>query len=128
MIDRLRLGENIVVVNRPNQLFNRVHVEDIANVTYLAMRKRINNDIFNVTDDLPASQVDVADMATKLLNLPPVKKVSLESDLISDMARSFYLEEKKVSNKKIKTKLGYRFKFPSFDVGLKDLLIKTTKV
>tara|TARA_B100001250_G_scaffold407393_1_gene428068 strand:+ start:1149 stop:2027 length:879 start_codon:yes stop_codon:yes gene_type:complete len=128
LIDRLRLGENIVVVNRPNQLFNRVHVEDIANVTYLAMRKRINNDIFNVTDDLPASQVDVADMATKLLNLPPVKKVSLESDLISDMARSFYLEEKKVSNKKIKTKLGYRFKFPSFDVGLKDLLIKTTKV
>ena len=34
------------------------------------------------------------------------------------MARSFYKEEKKVSNKKLKNELGYNLVFPSFKEGL----------
>ena len=121
LVDRFQAGENIIVVDRPNQLFNRVHVIDIVAITYLAMKKKFKNEIFNVSDDNPASQVEVAEFARSLSSSPPIKKVSLESNLISDMAKSFYLEEKKVSNKLVKIKLGYAFKFPSFSEGLKDI-------
>jgi nucleoside-diphosphate-sugar epimerase len=86
------------------------------------MNRKLKSEVFNISDDLPASQIEVADMATKLLNLPSVEKVPLESNLVSDMARSFYLEEKKISNRKIKNNLGYRFKFPTYKDGLRDLL------
>ncbi len=121
LVDRFQAGENIIVVDRPNQLFNRVHVIDIVAITYLAMKKKLKNEIFNVSDDNPASQVEVSEFARSLSSSPPIKKVSLESNLISDMAKSFYLEEKKVSNKLVKLKLRYAFKFPSFSEGLKDI-------
>ena len=124
LVDRFQAGENIIVVDRPNQLFNRVHVIDIVAITYLAMKKKLKNEIFNVSDDNPASQVEVSEFARSLSSSPPIKKVSLESNLISDMAKSFYLEEKKVSNKLVKIKLGYAFKFPSFSEGLKDIYEK----
>ena len=124
LVDRFHAGENIIVVDRPNQLFNRVHVIDIVAITYLAMKKKFKNEIFNVSDDSPASQVEVSEFARTLSCSPPIKKVSLESDLISDMAKSFYLEEKKVSNKFVKKKLGYAFKFPSFSEGLRDIYEK----
>ena len=124
LVDRFQAGENIIIVDRPNQLFNRVHVIDIVTLTFLAMKKKLKNEVFNVSDDKPASQVEVAEFARSLSNSPPINKVSLESNLISDMAKSFYLEEKKVSNKLIKRKLGYAFKFPSFREGLKDIYEK----
>ena len=128
LVDRFNAGENIIVVDRPNQLFNRVHVIDIVAITYLAMKKKFKNEVFNVSDDNPASQVEVSEFARSLSKSRPIKKVSLESDLISNMAKSFYLEEKKVSNKFVKKKLGYVFKFPSFSEGLRDIYEKTIKV
>jgi NAD dependent epimerase/dehydratase family enzyme len=122
MVDRLKSDEKVVVADKPNQFFNRIHVDDIIGITYLAMNRKLKSEVFNISDDLPASQIEVADMATKLLNLPSVEKVPLESNLVSDMARSFYLEEKKISNRKIKNNLGYRFKFPTYKDGLRDLL------
>ena len=88
------------------------------------MKKKFRNEIFNVSDDNPASQVEVSEFARSLSESYLIKKVSLESNLISDMAKSFYLEEKKVSNKLVKRKLGYEFKFPSFSEGLKDIYEK----
>ena len=128
LVDRFHAGENIIIVDRPNQLFNRVHVIDIVNITYLAMKKKFKNEVFNVSDDNPASQVEVSEFARYLSSSPPIKKVSLESNLISDMAKSFYLEEKKVSNKFVKRKFGYAFKFPSFREGLKDIYKNSIKV
>ncbi len=127
-VDRLNAGEKLVVVDRRNQLFNRVHVLDIVAITHLAMQKKLKNEVFNVSDDNPASQVEVTEFAASLMNFPSIKKVSLESDLISDMARSFYLEEKKVSNKNVKRKLEYSFKFPSFIEGLTDIYENIIKV
>ncbi len=128
LIDRLKEGESIVVVDRPNQLFNRVHVFDIVGSTYLAMQKKFKDEVFNVSDDNPASQVEVAEFALSLGSFPYIKKVPLESSLISDMARSFYLEEKKVSNKRVKKRLGYFFKFPSFREGLREIYENTIEV
>ena len=82
------------------------------------MSSSSNTNIFNLSDDLPATQLDVAKFAASLLKKNCPEIVSLKSDMVSEMAKSFYKEEKKVSNKKLKDELGYKLLFPSFKEGL----------
>ena len=84
----------------------------------MAMRSQSKNTILNLSDDLPATQLEVAQFAASLLKRKCPDTVSLESEVVSEMARSFYQEEKKVSNKKLKNEVGYQFAFPSFKEGL----------
>ena len=117
-IDRMIANEKLYVVNKPAHLFNRIHVDDIASAIEMAMSSRSKAKIFNLSDDLPATQLDVAQFAASLLKKSCPQTVSLESDMVSEMARSFYKEEKKVSNNKLKDDLGYKLGFPSFKEGL----------
>ena len=118
LIDRLIANESLYIVNKPAHLFNRIHVDDIVGAIEMAMSSRLKANIFNLADDLPATQLDVAQFAARLLKKSCPQTVSLESDMVSEMARSFYKEEKKVSNNKLKDELGYRLAFPSFKEGL----------
>ena len=118
LIDRLRANERVYIVNKPAHLFNRIHVDDIVGAIEMAMSSRSKAKIFNLADDLPATQLDVAQFATSLLKKNSLKTVSLKSEMVSEMARSFYKEAKKVSNKKLKDELGYKLVFPSFKEGL----------
>ncbi len=118
LIDRLIANERIYIINKPAHLFNRIHVDDIVGAIEMAMSSRSKSKIFNLADDLPATQLDVAQFAASLLKKSCPQTVSLESDMVSEMARSFYKEEKKVSNNKLKDDLGYKLGFPSFKEGL----------
>ena len=118
LIDRLIANERVYIVNKPAHLFNRIHVDDIVGAIEMAMSSRSKAKIFNLADDLPATQLDVAQFAASLLKKSCPQTVTLESDMISEMARSFYKEEKKVSNNKLKDELGYNLLFPSFKEGL----------
>ena len=118
LIDRLIANERIYIINKPAHLFNRIHVDDIVGAIEMAMSSRSKSKIFNLADDLPATQLDVAQFAASLLKKSCPQTVSLESDMVSEMARSFYKEEKKVSNNKLKDELGYKLGFPSFKEGL----------
>ena len=118
LIDRLIANERIYIINKPAHLFNRIHVDDIVGAIEMAMSSRSKSKIFNLADDLPATQLDVAQFAASLLKKGCPQTVSLESDMVSEMARSFYKEEKKVSNNKLKDELGYKLAFPSFKEGL----------
>ena len=118
LIDRLIANERIYIINKPAHLFNRIHVDDIVGAIEMAMSSRSKSKIFNLADDLPATQLDVAQFAASLLKKSCPQTVSLESDMVSEMARSFYKEEKKVSNNKLKDELGYKLAFPSFREGL----------
>ena len=118
LIDRLIGNEAIYIVDKPGHLFNRIHVEDIVGAVEMAMSSQSGSTIFNLSDDLPATQLDVAQFAASLLKKKYPQTVSLESDMVSEMARSFYKEEKKVSNNRIKDELGYKLTFPSFKEGL----------
>ena len=84
----------------------------------MVMSSKSEATIFNLSDDLPAPQLDVAQFAANLLKKKCPQTVSLESDFVSEMARSFYKEEKKVSNTRLKDELGYKLTFPSFKEGL----------
>ena len=118
IIDRLIGNEKVYVVDKPAHLFNRIHVEDIVGAIEMAMSRQSGTTIFNLSDNLPATQLEVAQFAASLLKKKCPETVSLKSDRVSEMARSFYKEEKKVSNKKLKNELGYHLMFPSFKEGL----------
>ena len=118
LVDRLMKDEDVYIVDKPAHLFNRIHVDDIVGAIEMAISSKSEAKIFNLSDDLPAKQLDVAKFAANLLKRKSPQTVSLESDLVSEMARSFYKEEKKVSNTRLKDELGYKLVFPSFKEGL----------
>ena len=104
---------------KKDQVFNRIFVDDIAGASELLMRNN-NAGIFNVTDNEPAPPQDVVAYAAQLLGVNPPDEIDFETAELSPMARSFYGENKRVSNAKIK-KLGYEFTQPNYRAALEYL-------
>jgi len=102
---------------KPGQVFNRIHVADIAGAVKAAMANPRTR-IYNVTDDEPAPPQDVVTYAAELLGIEPPPEVPFETADLSPMARSFYGENKRVSNARVKSELGYQFQYPSYRVAL----------
>lgn len=115
-IDNLRAGTARRIV-KPGHVFNRIHVFDIANVLAAAINNGARSDIYNVTDDEPASSDDVLLYAAALLGVAPPSLIPIAS-IESPMARSFYSECRRVSNKRIKNDLGVTLAYPTFREGL----------
>jgi len=97
---------------KPGQVFNRIHVQDIAGALW-HLADRALGGVFNVTDDMPAPPQDVVTYAASLMGIEPPPEISFDSAQLSPMARSFYGENKRVSNAAIK-KTGYRFLYPDY--------------
>ncbi|TPW28382.1 SDR family oxidoreductase [Pararhizobium mangrovi] len=104
---------------KPGQVFNRIHVEDIAGASALLAERRASG-IFNVTDDMPAPPQDLVTFAAGLMGVKPPPPIAFEDAELSAMARSFYGENKRVSNDRIKN-AGYRFVYPDYRAGLEAL-------
>jgi dTDP-4-dehydrorhamnose reductase len=117
---KLRDGRMQSVV-KPGQVFNRIHVADVAQAIGLAFGAKGPGEIWNVADDEPAPPQDVAAFAATLLNLPPPMELPFESAELSPMARSFYEENKRVSNAKLKRALGFAPLYPTYREGLRAL-------
>lgn len=109
-------------IDKPGQLFNRIHVEDIAGVLAASIEQPEPGAAYNLADDLPAASADVIAHACALIGQEPPPLVPFEEADLSDMARSFYGESKKVSNTALKEKLGYELKYPTYREGLAALL------
>ena len=101
---------------KPGQVFNRIHVDDIAAATaHLAGRN--DGGLWNVTDNLPAPPQDVITYACELMGVEPPPEVDFETADLTPMARSFYGENKRVSNKKLRDS-GYVLKAPDYRSAL----------
>lgn len=107
---------------KPGQIFSRIHVEDIAGVLAASLAKPNPGRAYNVCDDEPCPPQEVVAYAADLLGLPLPPEIPFEQAELSPMARSFYAESKRVSNKRIKTELGYRLIYPNYREGLTALL------
>ena len=118
---KLRAGRAQSVV-KPGQVFGRIHVEDIASVLAASMARPDSGAIYNVTDDLPAAPEAVLAHAAALLGLPAPAEVPFETAELSEMARSFYGENKRVRNDRIKRELGLRLAYPTYREGLAAVL------
>ena len=116
ILKRLKKGD-ARIVNKKDHFFSRVHVEDIANILFKSLETFKNGETFNICDDKPASQKEVASYGAKLLKLDQPKSINLE-DLESEMMKNFYKESKKVDNKKMKIFFNYKLKYPTYVEGL----------
>jgi nucleoside-diphosphate-sugar epimerase len=117
-IDNLRAGTARRIV-KPGHVFNRIHVADIANTLAAAMATRTCHDIYNVTDDEPASSEEVLLFSAQLLQMMPPPAIPVTCRDLSPMARSFYAECRRVSNQRIKKDLGVKLAYPTFREGLR---------
>ncbi len=104
---------------KARQYFNRIHVADIAGAAMLLAGDNIGG-LFNVTDDEPAPPQDVVTYAAKLMGVNPPPEIAYDDAVMSEMARSFYGEVKRVSNAKIKD-LGYEFLFPNYRIAQNEM-------
>lgn len=116
-IDNLRAGTARRIIKQ-GQVFNRIHVGDIGGAVALALTHGGSLGVFNLTDNEPCPPQDVVAHAARLLGVPPPPEVPFEEADLSPMGRSFYGENKRVSNAKIKAELGYRFRYPTYRAGL----------
>ena len=116
ILKRLQTGK-LQIVNKKNHFFSRIHVEDIANILFKSFDTFKNDEVYNICDDKPASQSEVATYGAKLLkqNLPNTIKIE---EIESEMLQNFYKDSKKVDNKKMKTFFKYNLKYPTYKEGL----------
>ena len=120
-LDTVREGRAKRIV-KSGQIFSRIHVADIARVLEASMARPHPGAAYNVCDDDPAPPSDVIAFAAALLNMPPPPEVPFEQAELSPMARSFYDDNKRVSNSRIKRELGVALQYPSYRVGLPAIL------
>ncbi|TCQ29554.1 SDR family oxidoreductase [Rhizobium sp. PP-CC-3G-465] len=104
---------------KPGQVFNRIRVEDIAGSVAFLSEKGIGG-IFNVTDDEPAPPQDVVLEAARLMGVTPPPEIAFETAELSPMARTFYGENKRVSNAKLRA-AGYTFLHPDYRQSLRQM-------
>jgi nucleoside-diphosphate-sugar epimerase len=116
----LRRGEARRIV-KPGQVFNRAHVDDIADISRLVLTRGFKGQIWNVADDEPAPLQDVIAYAAALLGLDPPPEEAFEGATLSPMAREFYADNKRVSIAKAKAELGFAPAYPTYREGLKAL-------
>ena len=114
---KLRAGTARRVV-KPGQVFSRIHVDDVALVLRASIDRPQPGAVYNVCDDDPAPPEDVIAHAARLLGLPPPPAVAFADAELSPMARSFYAESKRVSNRRIKEELGVALRHPDYRSGL----------
>ena len=119
--DRLREGK-AHRVDVPRQVFSRVHVDDLADGVIAGLDAP--SGAYNLADDLPCSQNEVAEYAAGLLGIAPPPFVPLGE--LSAMARSFYAENRRVSNLKAKRVLGWRPRYADYRLGLRALSATTS--
>ena len=105
-------------IAKEGQVFSRIHVEDLAAALEASMRKPRPGALYNVCDDLPAAPEEVVAFGAALLGLAPPPLVPFAAAELSEMAKSFYDDNKRVSNRLIKEELGFSLAYPDYRSGL----------
>jgi nucleoside-diphosphate-sugar epimerase len=119
--DALRAG-TAKRIAKPGQVFSRIHLDDLASVLIASITQPRPGAVYNVCDDKPASPADVVAHAAQLLGVPTPPLVPFDEAALSPMARSFYADNKRVSNALVKTELGVRLRYPDYRAGLAAIL------
>jgi nucleoside-diphosphate-sugar epimerase len=103
---------------KPGQVFNRVHVEDISRAIDACLTGRARGGVYNVTDNEPAPPQDVVLFAAQKMGVAPPPEQDFDAAQLTPMARTFYSENKRVSNRRLKELLGVELGFPTYREGI----------
>ena len=109
-------------IHKPGHLFSRIHLEDIVTTLRASMACPNGGRVYNVCDDEPAAQAEVVAFASELLGVEPPPLELFEDAALSPLAQSFYADNKRVRNGRIKAELGVVLAHPDYRSGLKHLL------
>ena len=111
-------------IDKPGHLFSRIHVDDIANVLWASIARPDPGAVYNVCDDEPAAPADVTAEACRLLGIAPPPLVPFDEAAkdMSEMAKSFWRDNRRVANGRIKRDLDVRLRYPDYRAGLKAVL------
>ncbi len=120
-LQKLRDGKSRRIIKK-GQVFNRIHVDDIATTLQASMNKPNPGAIYNVTDGNPAPPQEVIVYAARLLGIEPPPAEDFETAEMTPMARSFYSGNRRISNRRIREELGVSLKYPDYQSGLTAIL------
>ena len=123
-------NQKIRVISKKDQVFSRIHVADITNaIIYLLQNKNYLkfHQIINIADDEPWSQIEVIQYCYDLLGLKMPAPILFEEAKkeLSPMAQSFWLENRRVSNKLLCKTLGYKLIYKNYKLGLKNCFLNS---
>jgi len=116
ILNRLKSGE-AKIINKKNHFFSRIHVEDIANVLTSSLNNFKKKEIYNISDNQPASAEEVAMYGVKLLGIDKPKTLEI-NEIESEMLKNFYKDSKKIDNKKMREFFNHKLKYPTYVEGL----------
>lgn len=119
-LDRVREGK-AHRIDLPDQVFSRVHVDDIASGVIAAIDRDAPPGAYNLADNLPCSQNRVIEFACQLLEVAQPPLQTMEEANLSPMAQGFYAENRRVANSKAKRILGWQPRYPTYREGLTPL-------
>ncbi|MEQ9489567.1 MAG: SDR family oxidoreductase [Alphaproteobacteria bacterium] len=105
-------------IDKPGQVFSRIHVDDIAAILKGSIDRPDPGVAYNCCDDNPAPPAEVIEFACRLLGIEPPPAIPFEDADLSPMARSFYRDNKRVSNERIKADLGIELTWPDYRTAL----------
>ena len=123
-------NQKLCVISKKDQVFSRIHVADITNaIIYLLSNKNSLkfHQIINIADDEPCSQIEVIQYCYSLLGLKMPNAISFEDakNRLSPMAQSFWMENRRVSNKLLCEKLGYKLIYKNYKLGLENCFLNS---
>ena len=119
-LDRVRDGTARRIV-KPGHAFSRIHVDDIVAVLRASMARPDPGAVYNVCDDEPAPSADVIAFACELLGVAPPPEIPYDAAALSPMSKSFFAENRRVSNARIKRVLGVTLRYPTYREGLRGI-------
>lgn len=125
IFQRLRAG-TVPLVRKPEQVFNRIHIDDVISGLFASMARPHPGGIYNLCDDTPTPAEDVTLWAAARIGMAPPAEVSLDDPSVSDGMRRFYRDNKRISNARAKAELGWRPRYPSYREGLESLITSQT--
>ena len=123
-------NRKIRIISKTDQVFSRIHVADITNaIIYLLQNKESLkfHQIINIADDEPCAQIDVIQYCYDLLGLKMPKPILFEDAKkdLSPIAKSFWMENRRVSNKLLCETLGYKLIYKNYKIGLKNCYLNS---
>ena len=123
-------NQKIRVISKKNQVFSRIHVADITNAIIYILQNKDSlkfHQIINIADDEPCSQIEVIQFCYDLLGLKMPKPILFEDakQKLSPIAQSFWMENRRVSNKLLCETLGYKLIYKNYKIGLKNCFLNS---
>ena len=116
VLKRLKTGK-AKIINKKNHFFSRIHVEDIASALFKSLDNFKKGEIYNISDDKPASNKEIIMYGVKLLGTDKPKTIEM-NEIENEMLKNFYKDSKKISNKKMKNYFNFELKHPTYIEGL----------